>query len=80
MTASFKINPDLDLVLERVIDVPRELVWAAWTQPEQLNNGFAHCRGKQLSAKLTCAQVENSVRRCNRQKGNVFQMTAVIWK
>jgi uncharacterized protein YndB with AHSA1/START domain len=29
-------NPELDLVFERVIDVPREKVWAAWTIPELL--------------------------------------------
>lgn len=29
-------NPDLDLVLERVIDVPVDLVWKAWTEPENL--------------------------------------------
>lgn len=29
-------DPKLDLVLERVVDVPRELVWRAWTTPEQV--------------------------------------------
>jgi len=33
-------NPKLDLVLERVVDVPRELVWAAWTKPEHLKKWF----------------------------------------
>jgi len=35
-------QPDarLDLVLERVVDVPRELVWAAWTTPEHLKKWF----------------------------------------
>ena len=33
---SYQINPELDLVLERTIDVPRELVWQAWTTPEKL--------------------------------------------
>lgn len=33
-------DPELDLVLERVIDVPRELVWAAWTRPEHLKHWF----------------------------------------
>ena len=28
-------DPELDLVMERVIDVPPALVWAAWTQPER---------------------------------------------
>lgn len=43
MTASPDITPDpaLDLVLERTIDVPVDLVWAAWTQPEHLKEWFA---------------------------------------
>ena len=35
-----KPDPKLDLVLERVVDVPRELVWAAWTRPEHLSKWF----------------------------------------
>lgn len=33
-------DPELDLVLERVVDVPPELVWRAWTQPEHLKAWF----------------------------------------
>lgn len=33
-------DPTLDLVLERVIDVPRHLVWEAWTKPEHLKEWF----------------------------------------
>ena len=33
-------NPKLDLVLERIVDVPRELVWMAWTAPEHLKKWF----------------------------------------
>jgi uncharacterized protein YndB with AHSA1/START domain len=33
-------DPDLDLLLERVIDVPRALVWRAWTEPEHLVKWF----------------------------------------
>jgi uncharacterized protein YndB with AHSA1/START domain len=41
MTPSIiKPDPKLDLVLERVIDVPRELVWIAWTTPEHLKHWF----------------------------------------
>lgn len=29
-------DPKLDLVLERVIDVPKNLVWAAWTVPDHV--------------------------------------------
>lgn len=36
----FEIKPELDLVLERVIDVPAARVWQAWTQPELLMQWF----------------------------------------
>lgn len=32
----FAFDPKLDLKLERVVDVPRELVWKAWTEPEHV--------------------------------------------
>ena len=35
-----QVNPKTDLVLERIVDVPCELVWNAWTQPEQLKKWF----------------------------------------
>lgn len=35
-----KADPRLDLVLERVVDAPRQLVWQAWTTPEHLKNWF----------------------------------------
>ncbi|MNX36583.1 hypothetical protein D3C86_668720 [compost metagenome] len=34
------IDPRLDLVLERVVDVPPSLVWKAWTTPEHLMKWF----------------------------------------
>ena len=37
---TWKLDPNLDLVLERVIDVPRDLVWKAWTEPEHLKKWF----------------------------------------
>jgi uncharacterized protein YndB with AHSA1/START domain len=39
MTAAH--DPELDLVLERQIDVPPELVWEAWTRPEHVKRWFA---------------------------------------
>jgi uncharacterized protein YndB with AHSA1/START domain len=33
-------DPTLDLVLERIVDVPTELVWAAWTTPEHVKKWF----------------------------------------
>lgn len=35
-----EINPALDLVLERVVDVRPEHVWKAWTEPDQLKRWF----------------------------------------
>jgi uncharacterized protein YndB with AHSA1/START domain len=42
MTATITHTPDpqLDLVLERVVDVPPNLVWAAWTRPEYIKKWF----------------------------------------
>ncbi len=36
----FRFDPKLDLVLEREIEVPPELVWKAWTEPEHLMKWF----------------------------------------
>jgi len=40
VSTQFVADPRLDLVLERVIDVPRRLVWEAWTKPEHLKEWF----------------------------------------
>jgi len=56
-------DPELDLVLERVIDVPRPLVWRAWTQPEHMVKWFCP-----LPWKTTHAQVDL-------QPGGIFQTT-----
>lgn len=34
-------DPDLDLVLQREVDVPPRLVWKAWTEPQHLVKWFA---------------------------------------
>lgn len=39
-TAKLPTDPALDLMFERVVDVPREHIWAAWTKPELLKKWF----------------------------------------
>jgi len=39
-STAHKPDPRLDLVLERVVDVPPKLVWAAWTTPEYIKKWF----------------------------------------
>ena len=40
-TPTYQPDPTLDLVLQREIDVPADLVWTAWTEPEHLKQWFA---------------------------------------
>lgn len=42
MTASIiiKFNPETDLMQERTVDAPKELVWTAWTTPEHVMKWF----------------------------------------
>lgn len=37
---SVVINSKLDLVLEKIVDAPAELIWKGWTQPESLVKWF----------------------------------------
>lgn len=40
MSVMPEIDPNLDLVLERTVDVRPELVWRAWTEPEHVMKWF----------------------------------------
>ncbi len=40
MTRPADFDPELDLFFERTVDVPRALVWKAWTTPEHLVKWF----------------------------------------
>lgn len=48
----FKPNPELDLMFERVVDVPRELVWQAWTTPELLTPWFCPLPWKTVACEI----------------------------
>jgi uncharacterized protein YndB with AHSA1/START domain len=45
-------DPKLDLVLERVVDVPPQLVWAAWTEPEHLKKWFTPAPWKTVDCEI----------------------------
>ena len=40
MNKQLRINPKLDIVLERFIDAPKHLVWEALTKPEHLKEWY----------------------------------------
>jgi uncharacterized protein YndB with AHSA1/START domain len=56
MTASLAplapFDPKLDLVLERTADVPVELVWKGWTEPEQLKQWWTPAPWKTIAAEI----------------------------
>lgn len=37
---TYKPDAKRDLIIERTVDVPRELVWAAWTRPDHLKKWY----------------------------------------
>ncbi|OQW70561.1 MAG: polyketide cyclase [Proteobacteria bacterium ST_bin12] len=45
-------NPELDLVLERIVDVPKEAIWAAWTTPELLKPWFCPLPWKTIECEI----------------------------
>jgi len=46
------MNPKLDLVLERVVEVKPELVWQAWTTPEYLKKWFTPAPWKTVHCEI----------------------------
>lgn len=40
MSSTAEFNPKLDLTFERIVAVPRELIWRAWTTPQHLMPWF----------------------------------------
>jgi uncharacterized protein YndB with AHSA1/START domain len=45
-------DPALDLVFERVVDIPKELVWAAWTTPEHVKKWFTPAPWKTVDCEI----------------------------
>lgn len=52
ISKGFPINPEFDLVLERVIDVAPELVWRAWTEPEHVKKWFTPAPWKTVDCEV----------------------------
>jgi uncharacterized protein YndB with AHSA1/START domain len=48
----YSLNPSLDLSFERIVDVPRELIWAAWTTPEKLLPWFCPLPWKTVACEI----------------------------
>ena len=49
---AYQPDPSLDLVLERIVDVPPELVWAAWTKPEHIKKWFTPVPWKTVDCEI----------------------------
>lgn len=47
-----KFDPELDLRLERIVDVPLALVWKAWTTPEHLMKWFCPLPWKTVACEM----------------------------
>ena len=47
-----QFNPKLDLTFERIVDVPKELVWRAWTEPALLKPWFCPLPWKTIDAEI----------------------------
>ena len=45
-------NPELDLQFERIVDVPREKIWAAWTTPKLLMPWFCPLPWKTIGCEI----------------------------
>jgi uncharacterized protein YndB with AHSA1/START domain len=46
------LDPQLDLSFERIVDVPKELIWKAWTQPQHLMPWFCPLPWKTIECEI----------------------------
>lgn len=51
-TSNIPFDPALDLVLERIVDLPRERIWTAWTTPEHLKKWFTPAPWKTVDCEI----------------------------
>src|SRR5437667_5368289 len=52
VTGTIQPDPRLDLVLERVVDIPPELVWSAWTMPQHVKKWFTPAPWKTVDCEI----------------------------
>ncbi len=52
MDSIYKPNPDLDLSLTRIVDVPRSMIWRAWTEPKLLMPWFCPLPWKTIDCEI----------------------------
>jgi uncharacterized protein YndB with AHSA1/START domain len=52
MKPTYQFNSKLDLAFERIVDVPKELVWKAWTQPQHLKPWFCPLPWKTIDCEI----------------------------
>jgi uncharacterized protein YndB with AHSA1/START domain len=52
MKSTYQPNPKLDLSFTRVVDVPRSLVWRAWTEPALLKPWFCPLPWKTIDCEI----------------------------
>ena len=52
MTVTIERDPRRDLLLERLVDVPPELVWAAWTEPQHVKQWFTPAPWKTVDCEI----------------------------
>ena len=52
MSDTLQRDPRLDLLLERVVDVPPDLVWTAWTVPAHVKKWFTPAPWKTVECEI----------------------------
>ncbi|TRZ99830.1 MAG: polyketide cyclase [Rhodocyclaceae bacterium] len=52
MKPVYQANPKFDLTFTRIVDVPKELVWRAWTEPELLKPWFCPLPWKTIDCEI----------------------------
>ena len=67
-----------EIVITRIFDAPRELVWKAWTEPEHCKKWWAQIISQHLTAKLIFELVENILIVCVHRKGKIFGVPGSI--